>query len=464
MTDKLEWERTSDEVIDLTDLLRRMFGNLKWMVLCGAVFAVLLGAYKYNEYLHPVVEDYVKQAKTVKLTSAEEQAVRNVENLMDNILRVQDYMDNSVYININPHHVNTVTMLFGVSNANKNVKRQVIESYLSYINNGGVVQYLQEENSLYADIGEAYLLELISASKSITEAQEQILVLEDTDASSWFYVQVLGEDMDKAGKLADQIQKALEKFSSDVEEQTGSHQFHMITRQETECYDRQLESNLNDYNTRLSDSKYRIETLTTNFSSAQNTVYNAYLQRKGLVIKVEDAVTISQVVLFAIIGIIIGVFIYCCAYAFFYMYSGTVKSVRELERKYIFHIFGTICLRGKKEPQNEVNDQEKLALKIELLVKDREVSTVGILPTDILSEGAGKQLKKLQDLLEKRGIDSLVIEDVCDKPEQWKEMQQIGHAIPVFDMGHTTHREINEEMSFCRENKIQVLGTIAIER
>lgn len=461
----MEWERTNDETIDISDIIHGLFGTWKWIVLCGAVFAVLLGAYKYNQYLHPAKnKDFVKQAEKVQLTSVEQQAVQSAKNAMDNILRIQDYMDKSVYININPNQVNKVTLLYGISNATKADKRQIIENYLSYINNGGVVKYVREENPEYKDLGVAYLSELISATKSATQGQEQTLVLENEDMSSWFYIQVLGDDMEQAKRLANQVQNALKKYFLEVNEKVGKHSLDLMNEQEAEIYDKNLSTSLSDYNTKLSDNKSRVENLTAGFSNEQNIVYNAYLQEKGLVLEIKDKVTLFQVLIFAVAGMITGAFLYCCAYAIFYLYSGTVKSVQELERKYTFRVFGEFCLKGKKALKSASKEQDKLIQKIELLCADEDIKEIGILPTLSLEGVAEKKVQELQERLEKKGIQSKLVVDICEKPEQWEELRHIGHAIPVFDMGHTTYREINEEMSFCQENKIQVLGTIAVER
>lgn len=463
MNEKMEWERTNDKIIDPSDLLRRMIRSLKWIVLCGVLFAVLLGIYKYNQYLHPVAEDYVKMAKEVKLTAAEEQAVQNVENVMDEILRLQDYMKQSVYINIDPNRQSTVTMLYEISGMEKADQKQIMESYLSYVNDGGAAQFIQERETVYKDLDIVYLSELFSASKeSSTKEQRDELVLEQSDAS-YFYVRIVSDEMDQAVQLADEMQAALAKYSLTVEEAAGGHQLKLLDQQETESYAQDLADQQHASNTSLSDNRARVEALTANFSDGQNTVYNAYLQEKGLVIKNEEPVTAIQVVIFVIQGIILGAFVYCCAYVLFYLCSGTVKSVRELQKKYIYRVFGTIYTGEKKSSRNESKEQDKLVLGIGFLCEDKAIREICIPIADSFDDTIEKHIQDLQDKLAKRGIQSQFVKNICEQPEKWEEFRQIGYVVPVYDMGHTTHHKINEEMKFYQENHIEVLGIVAVE-
>lgn len=463
MNSKMEWERSDDAVIDLNDLFRQLIRNMKWAVLCGVVFAILLGAYTYNRYLHPVSADYAKEAKGVRLNSTELQAVQNAEALIDENIRIQGYLEESAYMNINPNRENVVTMLYGIFDIKKSAREQVTENYLSYINDGGAAAYIQEQKSVYPDLGTEYLSELFSASSTSKEGGQQEIILKQEDAFPGFYIRVIGSDMEKTEQLSGQIQAALEEYSLKVEEKVGTHKLKLLDLQSMEKYDMALADKIKTYHVSLSDNSTKLSVLTGTFSRGQQILYNAYLQEKGLVVEVEDEVTMHRVILYAILGALIGVCLYCGVYAFLYLCNGKVKSTRELEQKYTFPVLGAVY--GKRKLSQDHSGQlDKLAIRLGMLCEEKKIAEFAVLPTIPLKEEAQNSLKTLQERLEKQGIQSKCVENILDMPGQWGEIRKTEYVVPVYDMGHTAYNKINEEMKFYQENHIEVLGVIAVER
>ena len=161
MDGQYSWKRTDEADIDLSELLRGIFGQWKRIVFCALVFAVCLGGYGYRKERNASAVSDIAQDEDILLTEAEEQAVEDAVQLEREIEGLETYLDNSVLMQIDPYHKNKCIMLYCISQADRQKLPEITESYLNFLLNGGAADRLLEAES-GRKMDKSCLAELIS--------------------------------------------------------------------------------------------------------------------------------------------------------------------------------------------------------------------------------------------------------------------------------------------------------------
>ena len=95
--DKQEsWKRTDEIEIDLMDLLRRVCGQWKRIVLCAAACAVLLGGYGWIRGTESTDAEVPAALEDVELTEDEQKAVEDAVQLAKDNQELETYLENSL--------------------------------------------------------------------------------------------------------------------------------------------------------------------------------------------------------------------------------------------------------------------------------------------------------------------------------------------------------------------------------
>ena len=132
---KLNQER----IITIADLIRAIIRKL-WVVVAAAViFAAIFGGYKYAK--DSKAASNASESTTdmkVKLDDDAQAEVNNVLTIKDNLDEQQKYADNSVLMQIDPYNESLVTLQYHYSTDDKDYSSDLLNSYMSYVNNGGL--------------------------------------------------------------------------------------------------------------------------------------------------------------------------------------------------------------------------------------------------------------------------------------------------------------------------------------
>ena len=461
MNGRQEWEKNNNEFVDLFEVLKKLSRNMVWLILCGLIFAVAFGGYAYHSYRHKDAKiDYSERTKDIELTSGEEQQLQTAEKLHDEIEDAKQYMKNSIYINIDPYHVNTVTVLYGITGASQDRKKLISEAYLSFAGNGGLTEYLQNNSSVLGDMEPANISELIDAY----EGQKQQVIEENTQvlssSSDYFYIKIIGKDMDSAQKVAEEVKTALKQYSAEVIDKIGKHDLIELGQQQEECYDGKLEERVSDLNTKTAENSSKLSSILATFRESQRALYNFNLQQKGKTGEIQKKTELSDVVKNIIIGFLLGMFLYACIYCALYICKGVLESEEDFERRYYLRMFGRIDVN--KDAVDE--SVARVTAQLKIVCKEKEIHHICVLPAYSLDATDKKYVDIIQSTLQKAGIQVDIMEKVYDTPEQWDSLSEIRAVVPIYWLGHTKYKEINQEMKFYFENNMEVLGVAALKK
>lgn len=501
MIRECSWKRTEEVQIDLLDLLHRLCRQWKRIVVCALIFAVLAGAGSYALSKNGGIEDAAGETEVleepVPLTREEQiQGVEAARQLAQETEALEAYMADSVLMQVDPYHKNSVQLLFRVEDAAGWTMQKIVEKYLSFLVNDEALDAIQKKDSRMRDIDKCYLSELfwIVQKTSGTYLNEEGSTMSGVLLSA----EATGVDAAMAAGLAADIQAVLEEYHAAVEKECGRHTLTLLSSEEKERVDSSLLSQQREKRTLLQTDRANLKAMIAAFDDEQKVLYAAARaestekvqegsetqENEGLDGQSElesDAASEerkgSVSVLYVLFGFFGGIFVYCAVYAVWYLMRDTVKSVGEFRSYYTFPFYGSIDLHsiagrnltGKDSAGDgtgqDVYEREKAQLlnRIRLSCKKQGVSRFCLAADFSLREEERACMDSLLSQLRDWGFAVELAENICGNISMWDTLMETGTVLMLCRLGSTTHRMIDDAMEFYLENGVSVLGAAALE-
>lgn len=470
MDKQYSWKRTQDTEIDLMELLYRLCRQWKQAAVCAVIFALILGGYGWLGHRNAADESDALH-KEAELTEEEEQAAADAVSLKSEIRGLEEYLKNSVLMQIEPYHKHKSVMLYCIDGAKRQELPGITESYLSFVLNGGAADVLTDSGSRWK-MDRIYLAEVITAYQKTYSLPYQIVADSREDggqtAESLFYVETVGKNAQEAGRLAADIQDVLEKYSARVKKTAGNHRLRLISSQKNVTADSGLQSQQQEKKAQLSASKASLKSMTDAFSRAQMEVYresageeNEDASGNDEPGKTDSGGSFRPIIKYALAGMIAGVFLYCCVFSCVYIFRDTVKSAQEMKRLYTFPVYGEIEPEGGKKRRKTADGQ--VLNRIRLACRKQGTGSFYAASDFVLSMPEKKYLERMSVQLADWGIDMSVAENVSENPAMWEHLTETGNVLLVCRTGLTTHRMVDDAMEFYQLNGMQVSGALVFE-
>lgn len=528
------WKRTQEVQIDLPDLLRRLAGQWKRIAVCAAAAAVLAGAGSYvadkngwiseTDQTDDITGDGQEPAEPVVLTQEERlRGVAAARQLEMETQELKNYVEQSVLMQMDPYHKNTVQLLFQIEGASGWTTQKIVDSYLTYLINDGAAQAVLEMDSRndkpdtqkaaggIAGMDIRCLAELFQVSQrsggSYTDDSG------DTLSGVILSVDVTGRDAGMAAGLAEDMVKVLEEYSLTVQKECGRHTFTLVNSRTKERIDSDLLAWQRDKRTVLASDQANLKAMVDAFDAQQTEMYASAKETGTLVpqeagtalkdggaktdsgigegdsarkgdstIKGDSAIkgvsdssdtgenteelTGSVRVPYVLAGFLGGIAVYCVVYAGWYLLRDTVKSAAEFRSYYTFPFFGSIAPSGAGPASGqEMYERQKAGVlgRIRLFCRKQQLERFCMVTDFGMNEKERQCVESIADQLGQWGIYTELAEYAGTDVPAWDMLAETGAVLMVCRLGTTTHRMIDEAMEFYQENGILVLGAAALE-
>ncbi len=479
MDGQYSWKRTDEADIDLSELLRGIFGQWKRIVFCALVFAVCLGGYGYRKERNASAVSDIAQDEDILLTEAEEQAVEDAVQLEREIEGLETYLDNSVLMQIDPYHKNKCIMLYCISQADRQKLPEITESYLNFVLNGSAAEALKKTNSSWK-MDKSYIAELIWAYQKTYSYPYQVAIdaLADSrlEMEALFYVEIIGKNARETEKMAMDLQKVIEDYSAKIKADAGRHSLKLLSRTENVLTDSGLQTQQHDKKAMLSSNKNNLRAMTDAFSEGQLALYQKSCGAGKEDIQKdmeEDAAgeKYRTIIKYMVLGLIGGIFTYSAIFTCWYIFNDTVKSTAELKRRYTFPVYGELLLE-KKDRKNPVtvskeqtdafeNSRFQVLNRIRLVCQKRGIVKFCAAVDFVLSMQEKECLRNMEKQLGSWNIGMTVVENASMDAAVWDNLADNGTVLMICRTGMTTHQMIEDAMIFYCENEISVMGAAA---
>ena len=346
MNPYLNFEETE---IDLLDLIRYLLRKVVWILLAGVICAGIAGSYRYVKLKRAGSnQEAVMQAETeyeLDLERYERQSElidASDVNTLDLIRRQEEYLQNSILMNLDPYHVwRDVIVVRIASKESESHAYQYREFYRNELLNADYLQNLAKERG--TDPG--YLNELINvinadgvygistnnsdnSNNSNNSNNSGLLVpvedVENPSSSSVFSVTTYGNSKEEALGLMDVVVEKLE----DVQERytkTLPHEMSILSRACSESVDTYIRQCQRDTLTFTQNLTYQMK----------DNVDKAALLKKPAETAKPAAGGISKrsLLKYGLVGFVIGAFLMCLWYGLRYLFNDKLSDYKGMEQK-----------------------------------------------------------------------------------------------------------------------------------
>ena len=422
----------------LEDLIKKKVAVGIFIVICAVLFG-MLGivqggkAVTETEERKQEIEEY--NAKIAEYDSAIEDTQNAIAEADKQIESLQEYIDNSIYMQIDPNNIQTVSVQYGLKTSN-NVGN-ILNSFITYINDGGLKEELSDADE---DLKVKYWRDVVNCYQS----------------GNNFFIVVINSDMDQAKRIMSIIKERVMNYVPKVKSLQGDFSLEELKTSEYVKTDTGVVNNQNN-------NRNNLKNYTTNRADLNNKLIGFQNSKKTYIEKNEPdnlkaAATNTKVLMVAyiLLGILFGAVIAFVIVAFKYILGDTLRTANDIKKSDL-NLLGTYSVLNQYKP-----GLERSKMDIEILVKTKNSDKVFLYA---MSDGeiSKKVAKDYEDILKASGIAVETGSNISESAEELKKMIACGNCVFIAEVGKTTYRQLELQTRLCERFKTAVLGCVVVE-
>lgn len=474
--EKREKEYTNldqERIVTVSDLLKEIVRRIGLVIVLGIIVAVLCCGYKYvKDSKAAKAANSEDTATTVKLTDEEQTDVNNVISVQDNMKEQQEYLDNSVLMQINAYDESRVTLQYRIITGDKQLSKDLLSAYDNYVTNGSLAQDMINHG---VDMDLQYLTELLYFEKdSDKEDNSDSTVITDTPALT-FEIRVIHKNQKSCEKLAAVIPECLSDFEQTLQESTGAHELNLVDQSYAEVVDQGLWTYKIDRVNSVVSMQERVDSLKEKLSADQVALVEKNLQKAD---KKDDAkkevvkAHISKK--YAVLGFGIGIILAILYIVISYIWRGTINNEKDVTYLYGVQLMGTLKGKNKKNALLRLGDKLRGKKPVDFSVEE------AIVCADVAGYCSKNQIRKLLLLsseevtetawihtlvkkLKEAGVEAEVETDILSSAAAREKAAGYEVAVLIAQVRRSAYDTIEQELGFCELQNIQVAGAIVTE-
>lgn len=422
----------------LEDLIKKKVAVGIFIVICAVLFG-MLGivqggkAVTETEEQKQEIEEY--NAKIAEYDSAIEDTQNAIAEADKQIESLQEYIDNSIYMQIDPNNIQTVSVQYGLKTSN-NVGN-ILNSFITYINDGGLKEELSDADE---DLKVKYWRDVVSCYQS----------------SNNLIVTVVHSDMDQAKRIMSIIKERVMNYVPKVKNLQGDFSLEELKTSEYVKTDTGVVNNQNN-------NRNNLKNYTTNRADLNNKLIGFQNSKKTYIeknepdnLKAADTNTKVLMVAYILLGILFGAVIAFVIVALKYILGDTLRTANDIKESDL-SLLGTYSALNQYKP-----DLERSKMEVEVLAKAKNADKVFfyVMSDDEVSK---KVAKDYEDSLKASGIAVETGSNISESAEELKKMIACGNCVFIAEVGKTTYRQLEQQTRLCERFQTAVLGCVVVE-
>ena len=485
---------------------------LKWriIILWMLFFAVLMDGYS-------AAKSY-KAARNQEKTSASglsgsvgayasdlsKRQIKITENAAQSYLRYKElydetgaYYENSVKMQVDALNVPTVNLLYNVSGCKD------ISALISAINVEVVGESFCQTvaDQLDWEITPSYIAELISIeSADAKDVSNDNVAAGGTELESGseaagrtIQIHIFSEDKESTEQIADLFEKTLEQYISDLQESLGAFSMQRISYAFRYDVDYSLLEEQHDCADEMNIMNSSMKTVSNDLTTSQQQYFSSLInggktiaeQKKEAVEKapVEDAIDNSIDIInikYIVFGLIAGAALAVIYFAVKYILSDKLHDAEEIIDYHEIPLLGIlsydagdsrrnskidnlICrlFTGKRNELSYADALKMISMRITNDISKSQVTNVHMISsaeTPVSDAVMNDLLKKMPE-----NVNCTIGKSVLCDPESLDNLVQADKVILIEEMERSCSRDIDCELSICRQYEVLVMGAVVLE-
>lgn len=458
----MEYNDTYEQEIDLKDLMFVVLRKWRPILVVAIILAVLAGGYKIGqklsqqsdpEFLKDAEESYQKELSMYEMNKASTE--REIENLMLDLENQDEYMANSVLMNISPYDVSISTADFFVKTDYEIMPNMVYQN----------INYADSLIKSYAAAVIKQGLDKVSDAENLDVKYLEELVAVDIDYNNdMFSVKVKHSDPKKAEAIMDSIMSTLKGLRGKLSSAIATHTLSVMNETSSVTVDLAISD------IQKSKKEY-VSTLETSLQTKQDELKEMTEPKKPAVSKLSAVKSgIKYIILGGVLGAFMVVFVVCVAF----LMSDKIASAKELKNRFGIKTLGILISGNKKKVFGFVDGwldklegvdvttpetvrYEVIAANIRNYAKDaKSLLVTGTVDKEALDTVTGK----LKDLLP--GVQISCGEDMRVTAYTLEQISKHEGVVLVEKKGASSYTGVSQELETIKNVGKETVGYILI--
>ena len=419
----------------LEDLLKKKKWVAIFVCICGILFAAL-GILQGNKKADLSIEQQQElEDYNLKLTEYDT-VIADVEKSISEadkqIEELQEYIDNSIYMQIDPQNIQTVSVQYGLKTSG-NVGN-ILNTFLTFINDGALKEELPEADQ---DLKVKYWRDIVSCYQS----------------GNTLNVVVIHHDMESAKRIMTIIKDRIQNYIPKVTALQGDFNLEEVKTSEYVKADAGVTNNQNNNRNNLRSYTNGRADLNNKLISNQNAKKSYIEKNEPESLQTGDVNVKVIVIKYGILGVIFGILISAVCIVLRYILGDTLQKSGDLKNSNL-NVLGSYSVGKGYMPE-----VKRTLMDIKVLSDEKEIY-LNMLSDDELSNAVAEEYKKA---LIEEGITTYIGKDTFDSAEELKKMYNCGRCVLIVEAGKTKIGQLDQQLKLCERFKTDILGCIVIE-
>lgn len=473
----MEIHERMEREVSLGEIFWKVLLGWRSIICAGLVFAILISGVKYlkDVRVYEASKNITGMPKTeIELTKEESEKVSAAKELKQRITEYENYMENSVAMQVNPYAEEVVELQYYVKsdfviNYTKDMQHDYTDDisamYCNFIGSGAVSQKVTEE--LGMDISQ--------------EDFSELLELEQEEASASIYVTIGGMAKEELEQVSDILDSLLKEKEKELQ-QIGSHQLVLVDKNINVIVNQDLADKRNAVLNNISALEKQLNSLKTAMTPNQLAVLNEEEEtEKSESINTQTAIVKPVFsIKYAILGVVVGMFCVCVWIVMKMLFAARLQNVDEIRKLYGVRLFGEIAvsqskkrflsgidnliLRLKNRGRKKMSLEQQLKMAVANIVlscKQHNTSCIYITGSEYENMDSAV-VNALKKELQEQGIKIAEGENIFYDADSLKQAAENRYILLMEQTNISVYNEIDNELRVAAEQKINVLGAIVL--
>lgn len=423
------------------ELMGHSLKHWRKAVAVGVLLALLLSGFMFASSYKTLPSQMSEDARRETEKQIED-LEKDIELLNNQISVQQDYIDNSILMNINPNTMVSASIVYyiQVDSADSQLEKKVNYAYYTMICSGEIAECISKMDGFSAS---DYLQEIITADINVDSEVPCVAIY------------VKHYDFDMANQLLDAIADVFEVKKAELVETMGEFELKEISRSVSSgTFSTLIDTQADAY---------------TSLSTLQSTLSEKESELEGLTGAASVSSLAVKTAIFFLVGFAVGVIIVIAIYAVLILASSKIKSANQLRSNYSVRVLGSFVFFNK-----DIKFLDRLAYKLSdenIDMSNEQVAEIVNYNIGLSADGRkvlivnlsdSKEFSTVKELMKNVGTHASVMETGFENPETLKEMQKADAvAVAVEKFGNTLY-QLDAATKEIEAGKKDFLGVILI--
>lgn len=483
--------------INLMDLLFYCLERWRWIVTSMLIVAIVLGTYKYqatvasNQLIEQsrqgkseeTVIENVEEKETIKGEQSIKSYEQAIEEMEHELEIKEDYMKNSVVMQMDPYHITTGTLSYYVEDGE--YKSGVLAAYKAFISGGRMAEELYELDQSVPVEDLQYLISFTNSKVNAYRIDDSNQTMFSMEAGApVFQVQIRMPDSESGELYLKYTEEIIKKYTAQLQSEVEEHKIVLLSSAQSDMTDLEIQAYQSSMRTEYTTSVKNLHALRTELDTIQNPQQNNQQNPQAATSSLgEDAYMVapmSAAVEFAVFGLVLGAGLAILVLITLYWLGGKLKNIDSFNIEYGMPMLGVVRTSGNKKrlfgfidtwifrlrrgvyAKISFEEQIKITMvNVQTMIKAAEGKIQNIMFAGTIAEGDAEELY-MQLTSEIQNVSFSSYKQVVFQSSSLRELEEYDGILFLEKKDVSNSELILQEKKLASDRDVKVLGAIVL--